>query len=438
MEEAELVANRAHLRHLLREHPDWPRQEYADQIGRSLGWVKKWMKRLREAPPTDEAVLWRRSSARIHPPPKTSALAIERILDIRDHPPENLHRTPGPKAILYYLGRDQALQSSGVLVPRSTHTIWQILTQHGRIAHPPRRQRVPMERPGPLQYWQRDFKDDSTVATEQMGKRQHVVETLNTYDVGTAVVLNAQVREDFTAETALLAVVETFSQWGLPDLVSVDRDVRWVGSASGRDFLSPFVRMLHCLKVGVYICPPQRPDKNGGVERYNKSYKYECLLFHHPTDLGQVREVTAQYHHHYNHERPNQAKPCGNRPPRVAFPNLPARPPLPDVIDPDGWVQAIHGQRFARKVKRDGSVQLEKRPYHIKQALAGTHVVLEVDGPAQELVVWQQKEVIKRLPIKGLQKQLLPWNHFVLQLREEARTEWRLYQQGRRAKQARG
>ena len=32
-------------------------------------------------------------------------------------------------------------------------------------------------------------------------------------------------------------------------------------------------------------------------------------LVHHPTDVGQVREVTAAYHQHYNHERPTQAKP---------------------------------------------------------------------------------------------------------------------------------
>jgi hypothetical protein len=35
MEEAELVADRAHLRNLLRDHPDWPHQEYVEQIGRS-------------------------------------------------------------------------------------------------------------------------------------------------------------------------------------------------------------------------------------------------------------------------------------------------------------------------------------------------------------------------------------------------------------------
>src|SRR6266516_5138028 len=44
------VADRAQLQHLLHEHPEWTHKELADWIGRSLGWVKKWVKRLREAP----------------------------------------------------------------------------------------------------------------------------------------------------------------------------------------------------------------------------------------------------------------------------------------------------------------------------------------------------------------------------------------------------
>lgn len=68
--------------------------------------------------------------------------------------------------------------------------------------------------------------DASTVPPVPGGKRQPVVETLNTHDVGTSISLNAQVREDFTAETALEAVVEPLDQWGLPDVVGFDRDVR--------------------------------------------------------------------------------------------------------------------------------------------------------------------------------------------------------------------
>src|SRR5215472_4525064 len=99
MEEAPLVADRAHLRKLLRTHPTWPYQEYADQIGRSYDWVKKWAKRLLAAPPDDESVLWSRSSARKHLSPPLDPAVIERILAIRDDPPEHLQRTPGPKAI---------------------------------------------------------------------------------------------------------------------------------------------------------------------------------------------------------------------------------------------------------------------------------------------------------------------------------------------------
>jgi hypothetical protein len=209
MEEAIFVAQRAHLRQVLRDHPAWPRQAYAAQLGRPLGWVKQWTKRLREAAPEDEAVWWNRSSARPPPPPTTSLAAIERILDIRDHPPEHLQRTPGPKTIRSSLGRDQALQASGGLVPPSTRTIWQMLTRSERLAQSARRERVPMERPGPREYWQRDCKDDAPGPADPPGKQQHVLETLTTHDVGTSLSLNAQVREDFTAETALLAGGET-------------------------------------------------------------------------------------------------------------------------------------------------------------------------------------------------------------------------------------
>src|SRR6516164_6609686 len=137
MEEAPLVADRAHLRILLRTQPTWPSQEYADQIGRSLDWVKKWVKRLLNAPPDDEAVLWSRSSARKHPSPPFDPAVIERILAIRDEPPEHLQRTPGPKAILYYLHRDQDLLAQGQSLPRSTRTIWRVLRKFGCILDVP-------------------------------------------------------------------------------------------------------------------------------------------------------------------------------------------------------------------------------------------------------------------------------------------------------------
>jgi hypothetical protein len=60
----------------------------------------------------------------------------------------------------------------------------------------------------------------------------------------------------------ICAVVEFLQRYGLPMVLTFDRDPRWVGSASGRDFPSAFVRFLLCLGILPNICPPHRPDTN--------------------------------------------------------------------------------------------------------------------------------------------------------------------------------
>lgn len=132
--EAELFAQRATLRCLARQHPEWTQAELATTLHRSRSWVVKWLARFKEVPPDDLEVLYARSRARHIPPPSTPKAVVERILAIRDEPPEHLRRVPGPKAILYYLPRDSAAQALGLPLPRSTRTIWKILRQHGRYS----------------------------------------------------------------------------------------------------------------------------------------------------------------------------------------------------------------------------------------------------------------------------------------------------------------
>jgi Integrase core domain len=218
-------------------------------------------------------------------------------------------------------------------------------------------------------------KDATTVPPDPEGKRQHVVEVLNFVDVGTSILLSAQPHDDFHAETALDGVVSFLRTYGLPPMLTFDRDPRWVGSASGRDFPSALLRFLLCLGIQPHVCPPRRPDKNAFVERYHRSYQQECLQIHQPTTLQEVREVTEQFLHHYNQERPHQGRSCKDQPPRVAFPTLPKLPVLPDQIDPDRWLESIHGQAFPRRIGSDGCVDVDDEPYYIKQALAKHQVV---------------------------------------------------------------
>src|SRR5712691_10730844 len=146
-------------------------------------------------------------------------------------------------------------------------------------------------------------KDVSSVPADPFGKRQHVVETLNIIDTGTSVLLDAQVRSDFSAETALQALASTLAQYGCPQRITLDRDPRWVGSPAGSDFSAALVRFGACLGIAVVVCDPQQPQQNGFVERYNKTYQEECLALDRPADLEQATAVTAAFVRHYNLER---------------------------------------------------------------------------------------------------------------------------------------
>lgn len=419
--EAVYYAARANLRRLMRVYPQWTHSQYAQALGMSVGWVKKWKKRLQEADPQDEQVLHSRSRARIHPPECISQAVVDRILQMRDEPPEGLRRTPGPEALLYYLPRDEQLE--GERLPRSSRTIYRILQQAGRIAHRLPHMQEPQERPAPMRYWQLDFKDASTVAPEVDGKQQHVVEVLNVMDEGTSVLVDAQVRTDFHAETTLEAVADLFVRQGLPQMLRLDRDVRFVGSPSGSDFPSALVRFCECLGVGVLLCDPHHPQQNGFVERYHRTYQHECLAVDRPVSVEQVREVTAAFAQHYNYERPHQGLACGNRPPRVAFPTLPELPTVPDLVDPDRWLQVRDGLHLVRKVRRDGSVRVDLKSYYVGRALAGQHVALHLSAARRALLVVHEHQVLKTLPLKGLTGQALRFDAFVQLMMGQARSE---------------
>ena len=131
--EADLIAKRATLRWLAQRHPQWTHQELAETLSMSRSWVSKWLQRLHQADAGDVMALHSRSRAR-HTPSASIASqpeVVQRILEIRTDPPENLQRVPGPEAILYYLHRDPTLKRAGLRLPRSQTPIWKILRQFG-------------------------------------------------------------------------------------------------------------------------------------------------------------------------------------------------------------------------------------------------------------------------------------------------------------------
>ena len=423
--ESKWIVARSQLRMLHQEHPKWSKKKLAKEVGYSLSWVKKWLKRFAGVDPKDETVLFSQSRAPCHHQKQVQAEVERKILAIRDHPPGNLARVPGPVAILYYLHRDEELKALGAYLPRSTSTIWSILDQNQRIYRKRRPRPEPEERPEPLTHVQIDFKSVSTVPAEPDGKQQHVVETLNIVDKGTSILLTATPRDDYNAETVITAMVDSFMVNGLPEAVTFDRDPRFVGSWTAKDFPSPFMRFLMCLGIQVNVCPPQRPDRNAFVERYHLSYDRECLNIHRPKNLVKTIACTATYQHHYNWERPNQAITCANQPPRIAFPDLPTRPGLPTIVDPDSWFTQLHGRSFRRRISGNGSVQIGQQRYYISRQLKRHAVILKVDAQQKCLVVFQANKLLRQVPLKGLYNCRLLFEDYLPLIQKEAVSDYR-------------
>ena len=283
----------------------------------------------------------------------------------------------------------------------------------------------PEERPAPRVEWGLDFHDVSTVPSDPDGKQQHVVEILNLVDHGSSAVVASEPASDYNAETALRKVAEVLIEQGCPDRIRLDRDTRWVGSWTAKDFPSPMLRFLQCLGIKPRVCPPRRPDKNPFVERYHRNFKYECQLVERPTDLISTIDANQRYVRFYNYERPNQAITCGNQPPRAKFPDPPSLTPVPQTIDPDRWLLALTGRTYKRKLDSTGSFQLGNQTYYVRQQLHGRVVLVWVDGNKKMLNVFADHALIKSLPIKGLINHPLRFQEYLNLICKEAVSMWR-------------
>lgn len=421
-------AARANLYYLRQHHPDWSHTQLAAALGYSKSWVEKWLKRFQEelaAGWSLEQIFQGHSRARRTPVPKVHPLVVEQILSIRDQPPEGLRRVPGQDAIHYYLERDPALQFFQLPIP-SCKTIYRILKAHDRIAEHGNLVHQPMERSAPMTCWQIDFKDIGSVPADPDGKRQHVVETLNIIDTGTSVLLDAHVRSDFTAETALQALAITLAKYGRPKRIRVDRDPRLVGSPAGSDFPAALVRFGACLLIEIDICAPHHPQQNAFIERYNRTYQEECLALERPADLEQARTVTEIFVKHYNQQRPHQGLSCSNRPPCLAFPTLAPLSPLPASVDPDSWLTPLDGLHLERKVDRHGMVSIDLKRYYISAKLVGQHVVVHLDAQARCMQVLYEQQEIKSLPLRGIVGHPLSFEQFLTHMLHQARAQARL------------
>ena len=157
-----------------------------------------------------------------------------------------------------------------------------------------------------------------------------------------------------------------------------------------------------------------------------RTLKEECLSRHQPTTIVQTRQAFEKFDYHYHHQRPHQGLACQNRPPVVAFPDLPPLRPLPDSVDPDAWLHTIASEAFPRRLDYQGRFQLGRHSYYVGSAQRGQQAVIWVDPLAQEFEVIIDGLDTYRLPIKGLHQQLLCFDDYCHLIKKEAVSEYRL------------
>jgi len=148
--------------------------------------------------------------------------------------------------------------------------------------------------------------------------------------------------------------------------------------------------------------------------------------------LTKTQEVFKDHHYIYNHSRPHQSSVCGNRPPSTAFSELPTLAHIPQMVDPNGWLQSYDRHLFKRRVNSSGRIQIDKQMYYIQRQLAGRYVVCQLDAQQTVFKVTLGDRVIKTLPIKGLCEGTLEFGDYLEMRLEEAVAEQRRLKHKRR------
>ena len=411
--ESEWVYDRMRLYHLLQAQPTLTVRESSEILGRSERWVRKWKQRFVSSEDVSFTTFQSQSRAPKTRPRQTSAGIKDMVCELRESLSDAYYRAAGAKLIRHYLQKDETLVESGVFIPTSSRTITKILRERGYIRSTPKREHEPLELMEPMEEWEMDFCEIRLVDGS--------FEFFLVVDRGTSRVVHVEGCEGYRADTALLAVIRLFSLNGLPKRLRFDRDPRFVWSWSADSFPAPLVKLLHVLGVEPIICPPRRPDKKPYVERCVRTFKHEWLDRFSLATMADCYEALDAFPTYYNSQRIHMGRACNGRTPDEAFPRLPILPSLPEDVQPNRWLVAQHGRAFRRRIRANGTIQVDKQTYYIGTHLAKRSVLVHLDAQKQCLwVTLEGKALPNALQLKDLYPEQLPLQDYLKLLQREA------------------
>jgi hypothetical protein len=210
-----------------------------------------------------------------------------------------------------------------------------------------------------------------------------------------------------TTEDYQVALRLAFTQWGLPDRITVDHDPIFADPNSASPYPTRLQLWLESLGVALGFARRARPTDQGSVERSHEVWYQQVLrgaIF--PGWQALYTALCAR------RDFLNQHLPCaslGEVPPLVACPDadVPRRLYRPeweaDRLDLVRVQQYLAQGRWFRRVSKVGTVSLGHQVYSVGRAWARHQLELRFDPTDQQLVVLAESgEEIGRRPLQGL------------------------------------
>lgn len=295
------------------------------------------------------------------------------------------------------LTRRPSLQ--GITIPQRSALAAYLAGFRSRLYRPRRR---PTRRPAdpvrpvatqPHQGWQIDIKGDESVLGIGRVAPLMVCDTASGAPLA-GIIHTVRARgnqQGLTARVIQADLRGVFTHWGLPDVLQMDNDSRFIGSTR-REWPGVLVLWLIGLGVQPHINRVYRPTDNAIVERNHQTWMAHVVVAQHYADVAALQAATDAAFEDRIDALPTRNPRCDGRPPSVAFPQLrtPRRPYDPtqeavlfDLSRVDAY---LAGWRWQRTVDRAGKISLADRNYRVGTAVAGQVVQVQYDPTARVCV----------------------------------------------------
>lgn len=157
----------------------------------------------------------------------------------------------------------------------------------------PERIREPLEVPLHANHtWSADFMADALWS----GRR---FRTFNVNDDYNRESLRIEIDTSLPSQRVIRALDELVEVRGAPQRLRLDNGPEFISAAIKQWAKDRGIELVHI--------QPGKPTQNAYIERFNKTYRTEVLDCYVFTSLNEVRRMTEDWRHRYNHERPHRA-----------------------------------------------------------------------------------------------------------------------------------